>query len=328
MFKAGGNRVVFVFFIWLCRLVTPHIAEAASIVVKATAINLDIDHPERTRFGAMTFLNGFKLSSSDKRFGGLSGLALQPDGSVLYMVSDRGNAFAVRLKHDQQRRLVGFGDWTITPLMTPAGGIVDHQQRDAEALERMANGSFLIAFEGLHRIWHYSDLSSMPHAIPTPPELQRAPRNGGAEAMAVLPDGRLLVLTEAYKTGHGGYHGWIIDGKRFSPLSYVASNGFKPTDMAVLQQDVLLLERHYLAFFGVSARIRQIAGHHIKAGAELRGREVLHLQSPLMIDNFEGIAVESSKRFGTLIYLISDDNFNPLQRTLLLQFRLETAQPE
>ncbi len=320
--------VVLIFFVWLCSLITSHVVEAESIIVRATPINLDRDRPDRTRFGAMTFLNGFKLSSIDKRFGGLSGLAMQPDGSVLYVVSDRGHALSVRLKHDQHRRLVGFRDWTITPLMTPGGGVVGDKLRDAEALVRKADGSFLIAFEGLHRIWHYPDLVSVPHPILTPPELQHAPRNGGAEAMTMLPDGRLLVLTEGYKNAHGGYKSWIIHRDRFFPLSYVQTNGFKPTDLAVLKQDVLLLERHYLAFFGVSVRIRHIAGNHIQAGAHLRGREVLHLQSPLTIDNFEGIAVEDSKRFGTLIYLISDDNFSPLQRTLLLQFRLESDRPE
>ncbi|MCZ6874724.1 MAG: esterase-like activity of phytase family protein [bacterium] len=320
--------LIVIFFVQLCSLISPHIVEAESIIVKATPINLDPDRPHRTRFGAMTFLNGFKLSSIDKRFGGLSGLAIQPDGSVLYVVSDHGHALSVRLKHDQQRRLVGFGDWTIMPLKTPGGGVVGGELQDAEALVRKADGSFLVAFEGLHRIWHYPDLLSIPHPILTPPDLQQAPRNGGIEAMAMLPDGRLLVLTEGYKNAHGDYKGWIIHRDRFSPLSYARTRGFKPTDLAVLKHDVFVLERHYFSFFGASVRIRHLAGNHIQAGAHLRGREVLHLQHPLTVDNFEGMAVEDSKRFGTLIYLISDDNFSPLQRTLLLQFRLESSRPE
>ena len=46
------------------------------------------------------------------------------------------------------------------------------------------------------------------------------------------------------------------------------------------------------------------------------------LRPPLIFDNFEGIAARSGAGGETLIYLLSDDNFNPLQRTLLLMFAL------
>jgi hypothetical protein len=41
------------------------------------------------------------------------------------------------------------------------------------------------------------------------------------------------------------------------------------------------------------------------------------------IDNMEGIAVRRGPKGETLLYLISDDNFSPLQRTLLLMFELK-----
>ena len=52
--------------------------------------------------------------------------------------------------------------------------------------------------------------------------------------------------------------------------------------------------------------------------------EVARLAAPLSVDNFEGIAV---RRDGTrdFVYLISDDNFLGLQRTLLLKFELLSA---
>ena len=40
------------------------------------------------------------------------------------------------------------------------------------------------------------------------------------------------------------------------------------------------------------------------------------------MDNFEGLALRRDRAGRTLLYLVSDDNFVPLQRTLLLQFRL------
>ena len=298
---------------------------AEPLHVQTTPIVLDPAAPQRTHFGAMTFLSGFKLRASDKRFGGLSGLAIKPDGSMLYSVSDRGHAISVRLIHDQQGRLIALRDWTIEALQTPQGNALSGDLIDAEAIERGPDGSFLVAFERLHRIWRYASLTARPHLVATPPDLQQAPSNGGIEAMTILPDGRLLVLTERYKRPGGMLKGWLIEGDHFMSLSYAVTNSFRPTDLAVLQQDVLVLECHYLSIFGASVRIQRISGDSLKAGSSLQGQELLRLQSPLNIDNFEGLAVFESEPFGILLYLISDDNFSPFQRTLLLQFRLDAT---
>jgi hypothetical protein len=42
----------------------------------------------------------------------------------------------------------------------------------------------------------------------------------------------------------------------------------------------------------------------------------------LAVDNFEGISARKTATGKTLIYLVSDDNYNPLQRTLLMMFAL------
>jgi hypothetical protein len=303
-----------------------NVVAAEPLRVDATPIPLHPDAPQQTRFGDMTFLSGFKLRSTDKRFGGLSGLTLTPDGSTMFSVSDRGYGISAHLIHDHQGRLTGLQDWTIDALQTPQGKPVNGPLRDAEAIELLPNGSFLVAFEGLHRIWHYSNLTARPHPLVTPPDLQQAPQNGGVEAMTALPDGRILVLTERYKHAAGLLKGWLINGERYDALTYKVTNSFKPTDLAVLRRDVLVLERHYLSFFGASVRILRITGEQIGAASPLQGKELLRLQSPLTIDNFEGLAVSDCKPFGVLIYLISDDNYSPFQRTLLLQFRL-TALP-
>ena len=45
-------------------------------------------------------------------------------------------------------------------------------------------------------------------------------------------------------------------------------------------------------------------------------------QPPLAIDNFEGLAVREDGG-ETLVYLITDDNFSSVQRTLLFLFALQ-----
>ena len=45
-------------------------------------------------------------------------------------------------------------------------------------------------------------------------------------------------------------------------------------------------------------------------------------ERPLTVDNFEGVAAVQDDDGATLVYILSDDNFNFFQRTLLLLFRL------
>ena len=59
----------------------------------------------------------------------------------------------------------------------------------------------------------------------------------------------------------------------------------------------------------------------IRPGALLEGNEILRLAPPFLADNFEGVAVRT-ERGRVAIYLVSDDNYFALQRTLLLKFEL------
>ena len=66
------------------------------------------------------------------------------------------------------------------------------------------------------------------------------------------------------------------------------------------------------------------AGHaaeHDEA-ADRRPEELARLASPYAVDNLEGLAATRGARGETLLWLISDDNFNPLQRNILMLFEL------
>ena len=57
--------------------------------------------------------------------------------------------------------------------------------------------------------------------------------------------------------------------------------------------------------------------------ASLRARELAWLAPPYAADNLEGLFARKGARGETLLWLISDDNFNPVQRNILLMFELE-----
>ena len=90
--------------------------------------------------------------------------------------------------------------------------------------------------------------------------------------------------------------------------------------------DVIVLERRYTRFAIFASRLKLVKSQNIQPGATLVGEELLRLESPLEVDNFEGVAVQEDPITGTTIYIVSDDNYHPLQRTLLLQFRLSPTE--
>lgn len=301
-------------------------SEALEVRIKAIAV--DPDQPERTQFGRLTLLSSFVVDADDKRFGGLSGIAVEPSGGMLFAVSDRGYGLSARLVHDRAGRLTGTGAWTISPLQTPEGHEVKRRMIDAEAIVQERDGAWLVAFENRHRIWRYPPspdaFAVPPQPLSVPDELSRAPSNGGVESMTRLPDGRLLLLTEEFRNADGSLKGWLISEEGMAGVSYLASDGFSPTDVAALPGgDVLLLERRFWLISGVAIRLRCITNDQLRPGARLIGRELASLKMPLVIDNFEGLAVREAPDGGLLLYLISDDNFNFFQQTLLLQFRLD-----
>lgn len=296
--------------------------------VEMIPIQLDPQNPALARVGRLTYLSGFELRSTDPRFGGLSGLALISGGNVLYAISDRGYWVRASLQHDAEGRLVAMREWSLGELLTPEGDAVSGLLIDAEGLTSGPDGSFIVSFERVHRLWRYppppAAFSSPPRPLPVPAELDHAPSNGGIEGVTVLRDGRILIVTEEYRNPDGSVKGWLIRDDQFEPLSYLPSAGFSPTDLATLANgDVLVLERHYSRLTGVAIRIKLLSAASIRPGSQLKGEEIAALAPPLAVDNFEGMAVREDPKLGTLIYIISDNNYSLLQKTYLLQFRLE-----
>ena len=106
-------------------------------------------------------------------------------------------------------------------------------------------------------------------------------------------------------------------------LNYRLTPPFEPTGAALLPDgDVLVLERSFSLLGGIVVRLVRVAPGDLVPGLLVVGREVARLQPPLTVDNFEGVAARRGPAGETLIYLVSDNNFSALQRTLLLMFEL------
>jgi hypothetical protein len=293
-------------------------------LVLAREVPLQEDQPDRLRLGELRFEAGFLLTSTDPRFGGLSGLWLAPDGRELIMASDHGTIWRATLEHEGNR-LVGFADWQAAPLVAAAG---DRGERiDVEALAD-GGGDLIVAVEGplpLRRVQRDGP-STLAKPLPGADRLAEAGAaagNAGIEALTALPDGTLLALSEGLFEEPGQLAAWhIVDGQA-APLRYRVIDRFVPTGADRLDDTIYLVERRFsLLDGGFASRVVALDVEQLGAEGSLAGHELARLGRPAISENFEGIAVRRASDGRVLLYLVSDDNFFGLQRTLLLQFSL------
>jgi hypothetical protein len=324
---------------------------AAAIDVQATPLPLNPRDPAQAVVGRLRYMGGLHLTSSDPRFGGLSGLRWQ-DGQLL-AVSDEGDFFRMTLEEEDER-LVGVRDVRMRRLTRPDGQPLSGKaESDAEALELEWSGpgcgppagpcAAIISFEGTNALWRYRLVDGLPEGEPAEvdqsTEWRRAlPHNGGVEGMAGgwmvseqlrEPDGRAIGrLTEGLT--HNGCSLEPCPGPPLSPgpsrevtMSLPVSDDFSPTDADRLsdQGAIIVLQRRYTPETGNAARVvrfRPGPDHAQQPVREIVGFETLaELLPPLTLDNFEGLAAR-----GRFIYIVSDNNFSPTQRTLLLKFQV------
>lgn len=301
-------------------------AQTAEEAPLLTPVPLDAADPNVRAVGPMRFVAGYQLTLDKPNWGGFSDLCVwaDPDGGTrLVAIGDMGTD-----------ALLGFtgmpealGDVAVIKLFalrTPDGRRIDDKAMgDAEAMVCDSPERRVIGFERQHRLWVYDGESVTP--LPIPPSARMLGSNEGIEGLARLSDGRLFMVAEGAQTDKRG-PAWVQsdDGSGWDELTILRSEGFQPTGLATLPDgDVLLLERYYSPERGAAARISLIRQVQIEADAEIRPSELARIAPPLTVDNFEGIAVAPAADGGTLVFLLSDDNFSPAQRTLLLVFRLE-----
>ncbi len=259
-------------------------------------------------------VGAWRLEAEDPRFGGFSALLVDDDRFVL--LSDRGRLWSA--ERDTSGPLpVRLEPWRVQALRV--GG----RPPDAEALAKVAPERALIATESPHA------LAALPlddpaatldlEARPLPEPLASLPTNRGVEALAPLEDRSVLAIAEH---ATGGTHTAMVIGAGAPRLSaYRAAPGFAPTGADRLGEWLYVLERRFGPFTGFEARVVAVALPDAERLPPILepAYELARLRGPGPVDNFEGIAVEAVPGSDRIrVWLVSDDNFSRLQRTLLV----------
>ena len=272
------------------------------------------DLPEAGSNNGFTRDGVWEISSSRIDFGGYSAL-LVLHNNALRAFSDRGKRLTFAEPGQPQQRDVQFATvWDRGDLRMTIPDI-EAATRDPET------GDYWLAFENTHALIRYSVASEFTRSR-RPPSWQGWPENGGAEAMARLPDGRFLVLPERDATGLL----YPVRSRRAKcePLKFgfAIPGGYNPTDMAALPDGRVLVLLRQLEWswlpFATAIGIADPRG--LADGAALDIDLLVRLETILPRENYEALALAGTEEDGTVrLWLMSDDNLSAFQRTLLAQ---------
>ncbi|MGU3492652.1 esterase-like activity of phytase family protein [Xanthobacteraceae bacterium A53D] len=299
------------------------------ITVDATPIDRFRFGATETRFGTLEFCGGLVLTSPFSGFGGLSAFTLDAKGERFLSVTDRGLFISGRLVTEGDRP-IGLADVRAAALMDGEGVPLARQARgDSESIA-IAPDAVYVGLETINEVWRFpgpDPLGTRGRKVPVPPAVGELRHNTGLESLVYVPDGplkgALLGIGELGQKNDDDLPGFIIGGPTPGLFTVAKSYWYSATDAAIGPDGMLyLLERHFSFTAGVSMQIRRFRLADVKPGARLQGETLIEADMAYEIDNMEGLAVTRNAAGQTLLTLVSDDNFNPLQRNILLRFAI------
>ncbi|MGH8542854.1 MAG: esterase-like activity of phytase family protein [Gammaproteobacteria bacterium] len=265
----------------------------------------------------------------------LSGLAWDQDAEILYAVSDSG--YLVHLRPQIENGiLTGVGFQAAFPLRGRSGQPLPEALADAEGLEILngRNGApgdaeLIVSFEQPPRVVAFRPEGVFVRDYPLPPRLQDprvyADENNQLEALALHPAFGLLTIPSRPLAGGDQALSTIysLDDLvwRFAPLDYRHSAAVALETAA--DGSLIVVERRYEGFFTpIVFAVRRLSLDSGQPGsAAVEELVQFNPEDGWTVDNYEGIARHEGDRY----FLVSDDNQNPIQRTLLLYFEILIA---
>ncbi|MES2493821.1 MAG: esterase-like activity of phytase family protein [Pseudomonadota bacterium] len=282
----------------------------------------------------------WQLISNDIRFGGYSALIPREPGRLL-AISDRGAwlefaepAMGVAAKsrdHAMDHVLPNRKEWT---------SITDSEAATSDSDFGGAGSRIWISWEDRRAISRFTATRETPWAdegrtFPKP--IGKWSAQFGAEAMVRLNSGRFIVVSEAFapRSYERRHQTLLFDGDpagtgpvRALRGALVADEGYRPTDLARLPDGRVLVLLRQLVWplpMRFSCRIAIADPEDLRRTGRWHAQTLARLDPPLPADNYEALAVRP-RRDGKLdVWVMSDDNRNSTQRSLLLKLELTPA---
>lgn len=280
------------------------------------------------RIGALRILDQKELIYPEidrKHFAEISDLAYLEKHHWLFMVSDEGKLFRFRALFgpEEIRELTPLD---ASSLRRKNGKKLKKWRRDSEGLTLDDRGRLYVSFEEKPRIARISYDGRIVKYLPPPRAIARQDRfrgkNKGLEALAWHPKYGLVTAAEypVQASKKNRQHLYSLRGRRWS-FRRGRERHSAVTALEVLDNgNFLVLERAYNGLLEpMVITLREVQIDRCRHGlCPTRTLARLDSSKGWAVDNFEGLAKVGPNRF----VMVSDDNDNFFQKTLLIYFQV------
>ena len=259
--------------------------------------------------------DSFVWTESDLWFGGFSAIEVGDDGEAFVALSDRAVLVRGRFVRDAAGRIAEVVTESHERLRDAEGKPLRGRMADSEGLALAPDGRLFISFEGRARVRVEGGDGAPPQVLPRDPAFDAYGENRAFEALALAPDGAVLVIPEDVEGG-GDFPVWRLGGDSAWRVAFAIPRrgNFLPTGADAGPDGRLYVLERAVAGLGFMSRVR-VFGLDGGGGATVfESRAGLH-------DNLEGLSVRAEGG-GIVMTMISDDNFRFFQRTEIVEVHL------
>lgn len=261
------------------------------------------------------------------KFSEISDLAYNHKTNKLYFISDEGKLFVFEASFSNEIDTLKALDGLV--LVKKKGQKFKHWCHDSEGLTLDNKGKLYISFEGRAKIGRFSKNGRMEKKYKLPKILQDPKnyrsRNKSLEALTWHPKYGLLTAAEwPLKHMHKKKQTiYALNGKKWHFQAEAESKSAVVAMEVMDDGNIMVIERSYVDMIHpFIITIKKIYLNRCKNKDKLCESEILvkmNSHKGWSIDNFEGLT-----RVGKHTYLmVSDDNDNPFQQTLLIYFEIK-----
>ena len=259
---------------------------------------------------------------------GISALAWDDDEGVLYAVTDKGLVHHLQPSFDKGK-LAAVDLLATYKLRNKKGKRLKGKHRDSEGVfvVNADNGirgdsKLVISFEKVPRIIRFTPQGKLIEIYTLPPILANKNNyhtaNQMLEAVTLHPEKGILSIAQRPMKGRKNQLLYALDGESWEYyMEKHKGNGVTAME-ALPDGRVLFMERAWHSM--LSPLIVTLKEGRFTQEGKLEIKIIASLNSSKgwALDNFEGLTRHRGKRF----FMVSDDNNNKLQRTLLFYFEL------
>ncbi len=260
------------------------------------------------------------------KFSEISDVAFDKTAKKLYLLGDQGVLFVFDAKFEEQIA-------SLRPLY--AKKLVQKQNRgfkkweqDSEGMTMGGGGELIISFEGRAKVGQFDTAGTLQKQLSIPSKLKNPKnfrsRNKSLESVARHPKFGILTASEwPLKKDHiKDQTVYALDGREWHFRAEEATNSAVVGLEVMDDGNLLVLERAYSGLLNpVVVTLKKVWLEGCRSKTKMCRSEVVASFSTAdgwHIDNFEGLARVGKNRY----IMVSDDNDNFYQRTLLIYFEI------